>query len=215
MKRIILFGLIAIFFSQISYAQNPRPFTEFKFGMLDPIDTGSGNILGISTGRKIDNRLYWSIEINHFKTTFRKTTTIADSIVGGITFTKEQVELEFTTRIIPIFLKLDYELEMGEQSPFYFRASGGLGWEFIWNHENNFVEDIERTRFFNGLGWQVTAGLGLKISRDGLFFFDVVYNDSEATRQNERNEAGLPTFQQIDVSGFGFKAGINILNLGF
>lgn len=192
-----------------------RPFTEFKIGTLDPRDAGAGTILGISSGRRIDDRLYWGIEANYFKTTFRQETTVAEFDSGGINFRDKQLEIDFSTRILALFFKIDYELKLDNKSPFYFRASGGIGGEFIWNNENNFLEDVERTRFFRGFGWQVSSGLGIKVSRTGIAFVDVFYNDARATRNRERNEQGLPTFQQIDVSGFGIKAGINILGLGF
>ncbi|RMI28092.1 MAG: hypothetical protein D6681_00030 [Calditrichaeota bacterium] len=215
MRFLIGVLFIGLLVSMPLVAQTDVPFTEFKFGFLDPEDTGSGNLIGISTGRRIDNRLFWGLEVNYFRTVYQQVTTIADTILGGAGVKTKQLELKFTTTVIPIFLKLDYELKLGPRSPFYFRASGALGWELIWNNENNFLLDIERTRFFQGLGWQLTTGLGIRISDKGLLFVDAIYNNAVASRNRERNELGLPIFQEIDVSGFGFKAGINIVGLGF
>ncbi|HQU73252.1 MAG TPA: hypothetical protein PLG66_13190, partial [Calditrichia bacterium] len=172
-------------------------------------------ILGISFGRKLDDRLYMAGEFNYFKSSYRKQSTVADYVdtLGTIRFREVQTELEFNTRIFFVMGKLDYELRLSEQTPLFFRASGGLGFEFIWNDENNYLEDIERSRFFWGFGYKLSGGLGLKISRTGLLFIDGIYNNATASRNKERNEQGLPTAQVIDVSGFGFQVGVNLVGL--
>jgi|GEM_PF-600371 len=195
-----------------------KPFTEFKFGGLNPTDTGSGNLFGITTGHQLDSRLFWAFEVNYFKSTYREETTVAIFDSAGITFEERQLELEFNTIIVPVMFKIEYRLDLGDEDvegPIYFRSGGGLGWNFIWNNENNFRADIERRRFFNGLGWQASAGFEIRISEYGYVFFDGFYNDADATRNGERNQNGLPTWQTIDVSGYGFKVGLRIMGLGF
>ncbi|MCB0291150.1 MAG: outer membrane beta-barrel protein [Calditrichaeota bacterium] len=219
MNRYLLLFLLGLFLLPVSETVNAqtrsRPYAEFSIGSINPKDTGIGNVFGISTGRRLDDRLYWGINVNYFKTSYLKITTVADSGVGGINFSTKEVELDFTTRILSLHLLISYELKLGEDTPFYYRASAGAGGEFIWNNENNFLEDIDRTRFFNGFGWQLTTGLGLKISRAGVIFADILYHNATARKNRERNERGLPTFQEIDVSGFGARVGINIIGLGF
>ncbi len=216
MKRIIILILIGLVFSQLLYGQRSRKkksYAEVKFGQLDPQDAAIGDFFGFSTGRMIDSRLSWGLELNIFKSTFRKQTVIAEFDTAGIQFKEKQVELEFTTTIVPVFVVLAYDLPLGgrrSSNPFRFRASGAIGWEFTWNTERNFREDISRRRFFSGLGWRLSSGLGIKISEAGILFFDVVYNDANVTRSHDRNEAGLPIFQVMDVSGFGFFFGLNI-----
>ncbi len=214
-----LCGLLVLFFCcqafQEAAAQSQTlSFTEFKFGSLRPEDTDAGLLLGVSTGRKLDDKLYWGIEVNYFNSSFRKETTIADSTGGGITFTQKEVELDFSTRLLMLFFQVSYELKVGPDSPLYYRASGSGGWEFIWNRENNFIEGVERTRFFNGLGWQITTGMGVRISRAGLLFVDVMYNNARA-RKSETPRQGLPTSSEIDLSGLGFRVGINVIGVGF
>ena len=191
-----------------------RYFLEFKFGKLDPEDTGAGNVYGISAGQRIDSHLWWGAAVDYFSSTYRVETIIADSVVGGIRFREVQRELEFDTRILKLFGQISYSRRFRDsrsyKSPFMYRASGSLGWELIWNHEENFVEGISRQRFFHGLGWQLSGGLGLQVSERGIVFADIYYNNSTASRNEDRDEQGLPVWEQIDVSGIGFKAGINV-----
>ncbi len=223
MNRLAVVLILVLTAFQTVYAQRDRsgsrisfkPFTEFKVGGVNPKDTDFGNFIGVSMGRGIDDRLYWGIEVNYFKTTYINQTTIAQFDSGGIHFTQEQVSLEFNTRILSSYLQLYYESLLSRQAPFYFRAVAGLGYNLIWNDENNFEEDIERTRFFNGLAWQLAAGVGLRISQRGLLFVDAIYTNSSARRGRDRNENGLPIFQEINVTGFGFRFGLNVVGLGF
>lgn len=215
MQRWSLILLFAIILSGLTFAQRPRPFSEFKVGGINPNDASYGNVFGASTGRKIDDRLYYGIGLDYYKSNYRRETTIAEFDSGGIRFRETELELEFTTRILTTMGQLFYELKLGQNTPFYFRSSAGVGLNFIWNEENNFLQDIDRTRFFWGIGWQLSAGLGIKISRSGLVFADVYYNDATASRTRERNQQGLPVSQTIDVSGFGIKVGVNIIGLGF
>ena len=215
MHRLFLLMLLSLLGASTAWSQDSQlPYAEFKFGGYTPKDADFGNMFGITLGRKIDDRLYCAVEGNYYKSNYRKETRIADFDTAGISFDERQVELDFTTRIFMLFGKLDYELKLG-QTPFYFRSSGGLGLEFIWNNENNFVNDTDRTRLFWGFGYKLSAGVGIKISRMGLLFIDGIYNDASATRERASNQDGLPVFQNIDVSGFGFLIGVNIINVGF
>jgi hypothetical protein len=188
-------------------------YTELKLGKLSPNDTGSGALVGLSMGKRIDNRLWWGFEGNFFKSSFTKTTTVPDTVQGGTVVSTKRVELDFTTTVLSLFLNLSYELRLNRT--FYYRASAGGGWEFIWNKEKNFIDNVSRTRTFNTPGLQLTTGIGIGISNRSLIFGDLIYNIATARSGTTPSEGGLPTFQEIDVSGFGFRFGINILDLSF
>jgi len=186
-------------------------YTEFKLGQLDPKDTGSGYTGGVSMGRRIDNRLWWGFEGFYFKSSYSRTTTVPE-LSGGST---KQVELDYTTTMMSFFINLSYERRFNQTSVFYYRASTGLGWEFIWHKENNYVDNVSRSLSLNTPGLYLTTGLGLGISQTGLIFIDLVYNMATAKTDIQGNQGGLPTYQEIDITGLGFRLGINIWNLGF
>jgi hypothetical protein len=179
--------------------------TEFKVGQLDPKDVDTGTLVGLSIGNSIDEHLYWGFEGNYFWSSFAQTTTVADTI------STKELELDFSTTFLSLFVNFTYEYRFG-RSKWYYRASAGGGWEFMWSRERNFIEDKSRRRRFNSPAYQLTTGLGLRISNNGIFFADLIYNYAVGKTDQTPNETGLPTFEQIDVSGFGFRAGLNIYN---
>ncbi len=214
MKKALLLPLMLILF--ISFGFGKAPYTEFKVGYFDPEASDAGYLFGLNMGRMIDESLSWSFEFNYFQRTYKRVTTIDElRLPSGSAVEEKALELEYTTRIIPVLLKLNWEHPLGYQSPFYLRASGGLGWQMVWDKENNFVTGEHQTRFFHGFGWQAAAGVGIGISSSANFFVDLFYNSSTAKRNQETNSVGLPTWEEMNISGFGIKIGVSIVGFGW
>ncbi|GAB4340581.1 MAG: hypothetical protein Kow0037_26550 [Calditrichia bacterium] len=213
MKRIGVIALILLF-GLSAYAR--APFTEFKVGQFNPKKVKAGYLFGVNLGRMIDESISWSFEFNYFQKNYRETT----SFVGEGTHNLDdpvivQLEQEFTTRMLPLFFKLNYEHPLGAGSPFYARASAGLGWELLWNREVNYLENKKSTRFYHGFGWTGSGGVGFAISSSANLFCDLFYNSSKVKRNKKKNEIGLPSWEELDVSGLGFRIGISIVGFGW
>ena len=215
MKKTIVTLIILFLFSYAGFAR--APFTEFKVGLLNPKDIEkSGYIFGINLGRMIDESLSWSFEFNYFQKGYEKTTTGYElELSPGIDPKTVTKELEYKTRIIPMFLKLNYEHPLGYKSPFYARASAGLGWELVWNREDNYRTKTHKNRFYNGFGWQGSGGIGFEISSTANFFVDAFYNGSKVKRNHKTDEEGYPTWEELDVSGLGVRIGVSIVGFGW
>lgn len=206
--------VLLLLISGMAFAQ--VPYTEVKVGRMDPESSRAGNLFGITIGRTIDESLSYGVELNYFQKNFKDEVSVLVSEDGGIKVVEKIRNFEQTTHILPILVKLNYEHPLGfRKSPVYLRASAGLGWEFVWNKENNYVDNIHKTRFFNGVGWQLSTGLGLAISSSGNAFIDLFYNDSRVKRNKVKNEVGLPTWEELNVSGFGIKVGVSLVGFGF
>ena len=213
--KILQFSLLlTLLIFLISFAQTP--YTEFKVGYFDPEAAKPGYIFGINMGRMIDESLSWSFELNYFQKTYNKITKVEDiQHPGGEEPDVKQLELSYKTIIIPIFLKLNYEHPLGRKSPFYARGSAGIGWEMVWNKEDNYITKVHQTRFYHGFGWQGNLGIGLEISSTANLFADVMYNNSKPKRNESKNEDGLPTWEELDISGFGIRVGVSIVGFGW
>jgi len=213
MKPILSSLLIVLIIVVFSFAK--APFTEFKVGYFDPEDAKPALIWGINLGRMIDESLSWSFEFNYYQKSYSRITTINDIQLGQITPQEQQKELEYKTVFVPLFLKLNWERQLGKGSTLFIRASGGLGWEMVWNKEANYVSGDNSTRFYNGFGWQATTGLGFQISSSANLFIDGFYNGSKVSRNSSTSDIGLPTWEELDISGFGVRAGVSIVGFGW
>ena len=213
MKKIIFLFIIILTLTQTSSAQ--LPYTEIKFGYFRPKDTTDGYLFGVHLGRMIDESLSWGIEINYFRKTYQELTKVPDpnppQQAEPEIVTKQ---LEFVTQILPIWGKLNYEHPIALRSPFFLRASAGIGWEFVWNREDNYGDHISDTRFYNGFGWQLASGIGMEISSKAVLFLDAFYNSAKVKRGSD-NIGGLPTWEELDISGIGLKVGVSIVGFGW
>lgn len=213
--KIIRFNIILIF-AIFSQAFTRAPFTEVKFGYQDLADAEAGYILGFNIGKMIDESLSWSIEFNYYQKNYKKITDIDDiELPGGLTPSQKQLEIEYTTHLLPLFIKINYENAIGYKSPFYVRASAGLGWEMLWNKVDNYLTDTHDTRFYHGFGWQASLGVGIAISSKANLFFDGIYNGSKVKRNKTTSEEGLPIWEELDISGFGLRIGVSIVGFGW
>ncbi|MCB0287352.1 MAG: hypothetical protein KDE57_11895 [Calditrichaeota bacterium] len=191
---------------------NSAPYLELKAGGLTPKDVETGFLGGMSIGRNIDDRFFWGLEADVFKTNYRKETVIAEFVdpSNQISYNEIQVELDFSTTITSFYWQIYYETAVSN-NVLFLRGLSGIGWSFIWNKENNFVDDVKRTRFFNGFTWQASAGLGVRASKLGLVFVDLYYQNAKPRKSDNRVEENLPVFQEIDLTGFGIRVGVNFL----
>ena len=191
------------------------PYTEFKAGYWNPAGVKAGYLFGVHLGRMIDESLSWGVELNYFQRTYRKEDVVAKNVTqGGTQYETRIMTAEYTTRVLPVMAKLNYEHPIALHSPFFWRASVGLGWEFLWNNERNLELNMKDNRFFNGFGWQVAAGIGISISSSGNFFVDLFYNRS-AVKSNRRIVEGLPTWDELNLNGLGVKVGVSIVGFGW
>ena len=114
---------------------------------------------------------------------------------------------------MPIMFKLTFDKKLSQASPFMIRGSAGLGYQFLWNKEENYLEDKKDTRFYHGFAYQVSAGAGIEMSSSAILFAEAFYHGGKVKR-NKTDTAGLPTWSEVDMSGVGIRIGINFVNFG-
>ena len=209
--KLIIFAIMIS--SGIINAQSPL--TEFKIGVLNPSGVESGMFFGINSGRMIDEAVSWSISLDVFTDSYTKDMVIDTTAAspGGATITDNVTEIENSTVYIPLLVKLNYEKNM--ETGLVLRGGAGIGYAFMWLNENNYRDNIEETRFFSGLTYRFSAGLGIQISSSANLFLDAEYNGGDVSRNKGENSTGLPVRSEVDMSGLGLRIGISIFNFGF
>ena len=199
--------LLALFISaNMAIAQNP--FTEFKLGVFAPSGVESGIFFGVNTGRMIDEAVSFSVAVDMYTNSSTQESEIFQGEEPTIV-----TEIENSTYYFPVLVKLNYERNL--QSGMVIRGSAGIGYSFMWVNENNYLENINQTRYYSGLAWRMAGGIGIQISSSSNLFVDLAYNSSKVSRDKGENAQGLPTRTEIDMSGFSFRIGVSIFNLGF
>jgi hypothetical protein len=201
---------ISLLFNTFLFSQDNS--TEFHVGLLIPKAAKSGFIGGINLGRVIDENIGWTVEFNYYGKSYKKEELSARTVENGIVIDETVTEIDNSITMIPVFFKLIF---LSPVSPkFDMRVGGGIGYEVLWNKENNYITNEHETRFYHGFAWEIGAGISTQLSRASDLFMDIIYHNGSPSRSGETKE-GLPVRKELNMSGIIFRAGIRIYNIGF
>jgi hypothetical protein len=176
-----------------------------RLGYIDPKDSKAGLMLGMDLTGKVDESVELGAAVNVFRRNYQKFTTVAQSVsAGGLVETTVQKDLEFTTFFLPI---MGQAIIHFSEDDFHWFANGGLGYEMLWNNENNFVDGKKERRFYSGLAWMAGGGFQYRIGSRSAMIAEVFYHDAKVKR-NETKKQGLPVWSQVNLSGLGFRGGL-------
>jgi len=207
--RLTMSILFLTIFAGIVNAQ--QKFTEFHAGALFPTDAKTGFIGGLSFGRMLDENIGWGAEVDVYRRTYTKEEEVAQN-TGQVNETVVVTEIENATTMIPVLFKIAYLTQAGPG--FDLRISVAGGYEFMWNSENNYLINKEKSRFYSGWTWQVGAGISLPISRTADFFGELNYHGGSPSRDEKRID-GLPVRTEVDMSGMMLRLGLRLYTFGF
>lgn len=182
---------------------------ELQGGYLNPKDTNPGLIFGGSYGISIDERVDLSLGISYFHKNYKKESTVADTdYVAGVHETTVMRELEYNTTLLPISANVTIRIPL--QPPVYYFIGGSVVYQFLFNTEKNFNEGISEKRKYGGWGWMVRAGIDYNIGSRSSILLEAFYNIGKVKRNVENTVQGLPVWDEVNVSGLGFRAGLRL-----
>jgi len=210
---VILLALVVIGAAVVPAFGQAKPFTQIRFGTLDPKDAKSGLMLGVRTGRDFDNMILVGFSADLFWRSYTQESAIADSVTpGGTVYSTVQLSVDYKTLILPLMFTADVKIPV-ENSPIRPYFGGGIGYELLFNRENNFEEGISDSRFYSGFGYQFQVGAEYEMSPNAGFYLEGFYNGCKAKR-GASTATGLPTFEEVDISGLGFRVGVTLKGWG-
>ena len=185
------------------------PILEIRGGYLNPKDTDAGLILGGSYGISIDERVDLSLGIDYFRKNYTKETEVADtSFVSGVQERTVVRELEYNTSLLPISANVN--IRMPFQPPLYWYFGGSISYQFLFNEENNYEKGISEKRTYKGWGWMLRAGIEYTIGSRSSIIAEAIYNIGKVKRDTDQVQEGLPIWDEVDVSGLGFRVGLRL-----
>jgi len=182
-------------------------FSSIKLGYLDPKDAKAGFVIGTEISDQIDESVSLGLSVNLFRKSYKALNEVAtDNFDSGVKETTVEKELEFSTFFIPIMLQATVNLPSSSNLGWY--GGGGLGYEFLWNKEDNFREQTSDRRFYKGFTFLLDAGLRYRVGSRSALLFEVFYHNATVKRNKEKSPAGLPVWSEVNLSGIGFRFGL-------
>jgi len=190
-----------------SFGQGMR-MLELRGGFFNPKDAQSGLILGGIYGISFDERVSLGLGVDIFHKGYTKKTTIGETTTeSGIVESTVQKLLEYNTTLVPLTLNLDIRFPL--DPPVVWYVGGSLAYELLFNSENNYKDKIKEKRFYSGFGWMARIGIEYSIGQRSAVILETFYNNCRVSNNSEK-KAGLPVWNEVNMSGFGFRGGIRL-----
>jgi hypothetical protein len=208
--QMMVVGLLFVVFCTFStaFAKSGKEFT-LRASYFSPADAEAGFAFGGSIGYRVDEFVALGFGTDFLYKTYKKSTEVATKdYESGISTTTVVNSVQYNTLMVPM---------MGEVTitiPVFWKlsalAQGGVGYEILWNKEENFETKTSDSRLYGGFTYQLGAGVRIGLGRDSGLFAEGYYNHAKVKRNAKDIVADLPVFEQVDLSGFGARAGIMI-----
>ncbi len=207
MKHRIAVLLASLALCSMVQAQGVR-ILEFNGGYFNAKDVGGGLIFGGSYGISVDERVDLSLGLAYFHKSYVKETAVADTdFVSGIHEKWVMKELEYSTHLLPLMANVNIRFPF--QPPLYWYIGASASYQFLFNTENNFGAGIKEKRNYRGFGWIARAGIEYTIGSRSSVILEAIYNSAKLIGSEEKKE-GLPIWNEVNVSGLGFRAGLKV-----
>lgn len=203
-KNFIVFVSLIIIAGGLSAQESA---TIINIGSFNPKATDSGFIFGVGQSRIFDERVELGFSIDLFSNKYTDETSVPDTLISGTQTNTKQVSLETNTIYIPLLANLT--VKMPVEFPIIPYIGVGIGYSMLWDTYKNYEDDIKDTKFFSGFGWRLAAGGLYPLGSRSAITGEVFFNGGKPSR-SEDVEEGLPTWQEVDMSGLGFRLGIKL-----
>ncbi len=180
-----------------------------RVGYLNPKDAKSGFAIGASLGTAVDEAVSIGVAADLFRRHYVRTSAVATKdYESGLSETTVEKQVDYNTTILPVLAELLVKMRANRMLAYLLR--GGLGYELLWNKEQNFEEGVSETRFYSGFTWQVGGGIMLRLGRRSDITGEVFYSSAEVSRNRAKTSAGLPVWDQVDLSGIGARVTVTM-----
>jgi hypothetical protein len=208
--KIALYICIGLFlFSTLAFADSGKE-ASLRVSYYAPEDAEPGFAFGGSFGWAIDEAVAISLGTDVYFKRYEKNSPVAtEEYESGISSTTVIQEVLYRSIIIPIMLEV--KINFNINGPLSIFGHGGIGYEILWVKEENVAEVISNNMFFSGFSWIVGAGPSFKLGSDSFLFVEGFYNGAKVRRNRKDITADLPVFEEVDLSGFGVRAGISFV----
>jgi len=190
------------------YAESGRAYS-IRASYFSPSDAKAGFAFGGSVGTMIDEAVEIGVGADIFYKNYRKDTRVAETISpSGIVTSTVVTEVQYDTVIFPVMLDLRVKFPALWKGNIF--AHGGIGYEVLWNREQNFQTKVKETRWYGGFTWLVGAGLSFDLGSNSAFFVEGYYNGAKVRRNLKEAILELPVFEEVDLSGLGARVGFSL-----
>jgi hypothetical protein len=199
-----LFTLLLVTFGAV--AGQAQTYLGIKFGSLNPEDAKAGFLVGIATGKQVDERVDFGLAADLFIRRFSQETEVGEDPQSGGTDVRQ--EISFSMYALPLMAQLTLNVMPGAMVEPYASISGG--YEIVLSSESNYVTGEKDSRFYGGFGWQIALGGRYPLGYSSALLAEIFYNGATVKRSKGKDDYGFPIHEELNFSGMGFRLGFRL-----
>ena len=209
MKRTIVFLILTGMLAGTGFAQQASGNVfNINAGYMNPTDMQGGMFFGFMWGTAVDEAVDLGFGVDVFHKTYSETSQVATTEDEGLTSNTYATEVDYSRTLVPLKFMINVKVPTSMYYGYFIRAS--LNYNLLFSKEQNYAQDKSQTNRFGGLGWQAAGGFYYQVGSRSTLICDVFYNSGKATRDVEKSNSDLPVTESVNLSGLGFRIGVNL-----
>ena len=209
-RKTIFVLFIILGMATISTAQMDKSYIDVHGGYLDPKDTESGMLVGASLITSFDDAVDIGFGFDLFQKSYTKEAQVASSVSGDTQLTTYSTLVDYQRTVVPLYLSLKVKIPTTRSRVFGYFARASLSYQFLFSEEKNYEANISDSRKYKGLGWQAGGGIFYRVGRRSTLLAEAIYNNCSVGRDVTKNSDELPLTERINLSGLGFRFGVEL-----
>jgi hypothetical protein len=178
----------------------------FRVNYVNPENAKPGVAIGGSFGSSFNDIVTLGLGTDVYYRNYTRDTLVAETVVNGVTVSTVQRELQYSTLIFPLMAELNLKIPIAFKLSFF--GDGSIGFEFMRTHVQNYQDSVSEKKWYAGLAWVLGAGIMYEIGRDTDIYLEGFYKNSKVRRDLDGASEYLPIFEEVNLSGIGFRLGI-------
>ena len=204
---LILISILVVFLlgAGAAFGDKEKAFS-FRVGYISPENAEPGVAIGGSFGSSFNDIVSLGLGTDVYWRNFTRDTQVAESVVNGVTVSTVQREVQYSTLILPIMAELNLKIPIVWNFSLF--GDGGIGFDFLRTKVQNYQDNVSEIKWYAGFAWLAGGGVMYKIGNDTDLYFEAFYKHSNVRRGLDDATEYLPTFEEVDLSGFGLRLGI-------
>ena len=212
-KCFVVVSLVLVFIGT-TFAQSYRMDHHqlvLRTGYTGFADVGSGWTWNVGLINNLDEQVKIGLETDIFyKGDVERSLLGESSYQNGVYENTVEIQDEKHRLILPLYGSISINLGKIRNQPFEFVVGGGAGYQLLFTSHIDYLNNDQIDReVYGGWLWYFKGGARYRISRTTNFISELFYKRSIVSQASDI-DTGLPTQDQVDLSGPGIKFGLAI-----
>lgn len=212
MKRklwLVIYICIAFFIVSASAFADTGKELSLRVSYYGPEDADAGFAIGGSFGAAFNDFVSLAFGTDVYFKSYEQRTEVASETGETWKSTLYTTDVSYKSFAIPLLLEVKANIQI--IGPLAIFGHAGAGYQIFVVKEQNVTTGVSDRTFFGGFAWVAGVGPSIKLGNDTWLFVEAYYTGSTVKRNRKDITVDLPVYQEIDLSGFGVRAGINIM----